>query len=186
MVPPPLPGLEEAAVEAACAVGLAGWRGEAHATVADLERYFAVNGYARASTVSDRGEFAIRGGVIDVFPPNAEEPVRLDLFGDTLESIRAFDPETQRSTKQLKDVALLPVSEALGMPWENPKAAASRKAAATDTNLPVFMRLPPKKGPAGGRPAGRVKTKKLRTRPARRPGRRGGSASRGSGCRWTG
>jgi len=81
--------------------------------LADLERYFAVNGYVRASTVSEHGEFAIRGGVIDVFPPSAEEPVRLDLFGDTLESIRAFDPETQRSTKQLKDVNLLPVSEAL-------------------------------------------------------------------------
>lgn len=81
--------------------------------IADLEAYFAVNGYQRASTVSERGEFAIRGGVIDVFPPTAEEPVRLDLFGDTLESIRAFDPETQRSTRQLKDVSLLPVSEAL-------------------------------------------------------------------------
>ncbi len=81
--------------------------------IADLEAYFAVNGYQRASTVSERGEFAIRGGVIDVFPPTAEEPVRLDLFGDTLESIRAFDPETQRSTKQLKDVSLLAVSEVL-------------------------------------------------------------------------
>jgi len=80
---------------------------------ADLEAYFSVNGYQRASTVSERGEFAIRGGVIDVFPPSAEEPVRLDLFGDTLEAIRAFDPETQRSTKQLKDISLLPVSEAL-------------------------------------------------------------------------
>ena len=81
--------------------------------LAELEAYFAVNGYQRASTVSERGEFAIRGGVIDVFPPGAEEPVRLDLFGDTLESIRAFDPETQRSTKQLKAFDLLPVSEAL-------------------------------------------------------------------------
>jgi transcription-repair coupling factor (superfamily II helicase) len=81
--------------------------------IRDLERYFAVNGYTRASTVSERGEFAIRGGVIDVYPPAAEEPVRLDLFGDTLESIRAFDPETQRSTKQLKEIDLLPVSEAL-------------------------------------------------------------------------
>src|SRR5882757_2610704 len=81
--------------------------------IADLETYFAINGYQRASTVSEKGEFAIRGGVIDVFPPSAEEPVRLDLFGDTLESIRAFDPETQRSTRQLKDVSLLPVSEAL-------------------------------------------------------------------------
>ena len=81
--------------------------------VADLERYFAVNGYMRASTVSDRGEYAIRGGVIDVFPPGAEEPVRLDLFGDMLESIRAFDPGTQRSTRQLTEIELLPVSEAL-------------------------------------------------------------------------
>ena len=81
--------------------------------VADLERYFAVNGYVRASTVSERGEFAIRGGVIDVFSPVADEPVRLDLFGDTLESIRAFDPDTQRSTRQLKSIDLLPVSEAL-------------------------------------------------------------------------
>ncbi len=81
--------------------------------IADLERYFAVNGYQRASTVSERGEFAVRGGVIDVFPPSAEEPVRLDLFGDTLESIRSFDRETQRSTKQLKTVDLRPVSETL-------------------------------------------------------------------------
>jgi len=81
--------------------------------IADLERYFAVNGYQRASTVSERGEFAIRGGVIDVFPPGAEEPVRLDLFGDVLESIRAFDPASQRSTGKLTATELLPVSEAL-------------------------------------------------------------------------
>ena len=81
--------------------------------LSDLERHFAVNGYQRASTVSERGEFAVRGGVIDVFSPGAAEPVRLDLFGDTLESIRAFDRETQRSTRQLKSIDLLPVSEAL-------------------------------------------------------------------------
>jgi transcription-repair coupling factor (superfamily II helicase) len=80
---------------------------------AEIERYFAVNGYRRASTVSERGEFAIRGGVIDVFPPTGGEPVRLDFFGDTLESIRSFDPETQRSTRQLTRVDLLPVSETL-------------------------------------------------------------------------
>src|SRR5215469_1291653 len=81
--------------------------------MAELERYFAVNGYHRASTVSERGEFAVRGGVIDVFPPGAAEPVRLDLFGDTLEAIRAFDRESQRSTRKLSHVDLLPVSEAL-------------------------------------------------------------------------
>jgi transcription-repair coupling factor (superfamily II helicase) len=85
----------------------------ANVVMAELERYFAINGYHRASTVSERGEFAVRGGVIDVFPPGADEPVRLDLFGDTLDGIRAFDRETQRSTRQLKSVDLLPVSEAL-------------------------------------------------------------------------
>ncbi|RSB46915.1 MULTISPECIES: transcription-repair coupling factor [Brevundimonas] len=80
---------------------------------AALERYVAANGYVRASTVSERGEYAIRGGVIDVFPPGFDEPVRLDMFGSELESIRAFDPETQRSTRQLKAVSLSPVSEVL-------------------------------------------------------------------------
>ncbi|HYC98352.1 transcription-repair coupling factor [Brevundimonas sp.] len=80
---------------------------------AALERYFAANGYMRASTVSERGEFAVRGGVIDVYPPGFEEPVRLDMFGSELESIRTFDPATQRSTGQLREVSLAPVSEAL-------------------------------------------------------------------------
>jgi transcription-repair coupling factor (superfamily II helicase) len=97
------------------AVLKAGYSAKVGASVdmAELERYFAINGYHRASTVSERGEFAVRGGVIDVFPPGAAEPVRLDLFGDTLDAIRAFDRETQRSTRQLQSVDLLPVSEAL-------------------------------------------------------------------------
>ena len=118
--------------------------------IADLERYFAINGYQRASTVSERGEFAIRGGVIDVFPPAADEPVRLDLFGDTLESIRAFDRETQRSTKQLKSVDLLPVSEVLlragylaafGAPGDDPLYATvseGARRAGMEHWLPLF------------------------------------------------
>ncbi|CAN5394772.1 transcription-repair coupling factor [soil metagenome] len=80
---------------------------------AALEKYFSVNGYMRASTVNERGEYAVRGGVIDVFPPGFDEPVRLDMFGSELESIRTFDPGTQRSTGNRKRVALSPVSEAL-------------------------------------------------------------------------
>ncbi|HEY7901609.1 MAG TPA: DEAD/DEAH box helicase, partial [Caulobacteraceae bacterium] len=97
------------------AVSTAAWSTAVGALVdiPTLELRLAVNGYQRASTVSERGEFAIRGGVIDVFSPGSHEPVRLDLFGDTLESIRAFDRETQRSTKQLGRIELLPVSEAL-------------------------------------------------------------------------
>jgi len=80
---------------------------------AKLMAYLSANGYNRSATVREPGDFAIRGGVIDLFPPGSEEPVRLDLFGDTLESIRSFDAETQRSTKQLKAVSLSPVSEVL-------------------------------------------------------------------------
>ena len=53
-------------------------------------------GYGRAGTVTDPGQYAVRGGILDFYPPGAR-PVRLDFFGDTLKSIRAFDPETQRT-----------------------------------------------------------------------------------------
>nr|WP_246753918.1 transcription-repair coupling factor [Jiella flava] len=68
-------------------------------------------GFERVSTVRERGEYAVRGGILDVFAPGAEEPVRLDFFGDTLETVRAFDPASQRTTRQLKRFELSPVSE---------------------------------------------------------------------------
>jgi transcription-repair coupling factor (superfamily II helicase) len=70
------------------------------------------NGYARTSTVRDVGDYATRGGILDLYPPGAAAPIRLDFFGDTLESIRAFDPETQRSVGQLRSLDLVPMSEA--------------------------------------------------------------------------
>lgn len=79
----------------------------------ELEAYFGRNGYNRVSTVSERGEFAVRGGIVDVFSPSQAEPVRLDFFGDTLESIRSFDPETQRSLKQVPSIDFMAVSEIL-------------------------------------------------------------------------
>ncbi|HEY1453510.1 MAG TPA: CarD family transcriptional regulator, partial [Roseiarcus sp.] len=78
----------------------------------DLIHWLEANGYARASTVRDVGDYAARGGILDLYPPGAAAPIRLDFFGDTLESIRAFDPETQRSTAQLRSLDLVPVSEA--------------------------------------------------------------------------
>ena len=69
-----------------------------------------VSGYGRAGTVTDPGQYAVRGGILDLYPPGAQ-PVRLDFFGDTLESIRAFDPETQRTAARLDSVELLPMSE---------------------------------------------------------------------------
>jgi transcription-repair coupling factor (superfamily II helicase) len=69
----------------------------------DLSGRLAQQGFERVDTVREVGEFAVRGGILDVFVPGAEEPVRLDFFGDTLESIRNFDPATQRSTTQAKE-----------------------------------------------------------------------------------
>ena len=64
------------------------------------------NGFDRVPTVREVGEFAVRGGIVDVFAPGSHEPVRLDFFGDTLESIRAFDAATQRTTGQRKSFDL--------------------------------------------------------------------------------
>ena len=68
------------------------------------------SGYVRAGTVTDPGQYAVRGGILDLFPPGGQ-PVRLDFFGDTLETIRAFDPETQRTEARLEAVHFLPMSE---------------------------------------------------------------------------
>src|SRR5215813_8277992 len=78
-----------------------------------LQSFFSNNGYMRTDTVREPGEFAVRGGIIDLYPAGAAGPMRLDFFGDTLESIRSFDPLTQRSTGKLDQAALRPVSEVL-------------------------------------------------------------------------
>ncbi|HEY7465000.1 MAG TPA: transcription-repair coupling factor [Candidatus Limnocylindria bacterium] len=70
-------------------------------------------GYEAAVEVSGVGEFASRGGIVDVWPPGTPEPVRIDLFGDEVESIRAFDPVTQASRRRLESAVLLPASEFL-------------------------------------------------------------------------
>jgi transcription-repair coupling factor (superfamily II helicase) len=79
----------------------------------DLVGFFQRNGYSRTDTVREPGEYAIRGGIIDVYPAGLAEPLRLDLFGDTLEAIREFDPMSQRSTGKREAVDLKPASEVL-------------------------------------------------------------------------
>ncbi|MEF3366998.1 transcription-repair coupling factor [Methylocystis sp. 9N] len=77
----------------------------------ELAHWLESNGYLRAGVVRETGEYAQRGGVVDLYPPGLPAPIRLDFFGDTLESIRAFDPETQRATGQLRALDLTPVNE---------------------------------------------------------------------------
>lgn len=78
----------------------------------ELSAWLETNGFTRSPTVRDTGEYAVRGGIVDLYAPGLAEPVRLDFFGDTLESIRAFDAETQRTTHQLRSLDLVPMSEA--------------------------------------------------------------------------
>ncbi len=70
-------------------------------------------GYSRTDTVIDHGEFALRGSIVDIFPSSLDQGLRLDFFGDELESLRLFDPATQMSVGTLKNHLLLPASEAL-------------------------------------------------------------------------
>jgi transcription-repair coupling factor (superfamily II helicase) len=77
----------------------------------ELIRRLNLAGFSRAGTVMEPGEFAVRGGILDLFPPGRTSPVRLDFFGDTLEHIKAFDPETQRTSKTVQKLSLMPVSE---------------------------------------------------------------------------
>ncbi|MBI1385682.1 MAG: transcription-repair coupling factor [Rhizobiales bacterium] len=76
-----------------------------------LARRLEMLGYGRTGTVMEHGEFALRGGIVDVFPPGRPRPLRLDFFGDTLESIKQFDPQTQRSAGAVNSLLLLPRSE---------------------------------------------------------------------------
>ncbi|MGH7117906.1 MAG: transcription-repair coupling factor, partial [Acetobacteraceae bacterium] len=78
---------------------------------ASLLHFLEANGYGRTGTVREPGEFAVRGGIIDLFPAGADEPVRLDLFGAQLESVKRFDPATQLSGRALTTLVLDPVSE---------------------------------------------------------------------------
>lgn len=76
-----------------------------------LVSFMTRNGYSRVGTVREPGEYAIRGGIVDLYPPGVEQPLRLDLFGDTLDALRRFDSITQRTTGEEDALRLGPVTE---------------------------------------------------------------------------
>ena len=76
-----------------------------------IAAFLEANGYTRAGTVMEAGEYAARGGILDIFPAGEAEPVRIDLFGDSIESIKRFDTGTQRSSTKVAELVLRPVSE---------------------------------------------------------------------------
>jgi transcription-repair coupling factor (superfamily II helicase) len=81
-----------------------------------LMSFLAADGYHRTDTVMEAGEYALRGGIVDLFAAGESVPVRIDLFGDEVESIKTFDPNTQRTSGALESLALRPVSEVLLTP----------------------------------------------------------------------
>lgn len=81
--------------------------------VENLRAYLVRMGYNQAPTVMEPGDYAIRGGLIDIFPPGASGPVRLDLFGDVFDGARRFDAATQRTIEKINRVELAPVSEVI-------------------------------------------------------------------------
>ncbi len=78
-----------------------------------LRNFLVRMGFTQSPTVMEPGDYAIRGGIIDIFPPGESGPVRLDLFGDVLDGARRFDPVSQRTTEKLEVVELAPVSEVI-------------------------------------------------------------------------
>ncbi|MEI8124913.1 MAG: transcription-repair coupling factor [Parachlamydiaceae bacterium] len=85
-------------------------KGEEYPFDAIIEK-LGIMGYQRGSIVSDKGQFAVRGGIIDIFPVSSPDPYRLEFWGDELESIRVFDPIGQKSVRQVDAVEILPAQE---------------------------------------------------------------------------
>ena len=99
------------------------------------------NGYVRTDTVHDQGEYAVRGGLVDLFPSGEELALRLDFFGDEIESVRSFDPADQRTVARLDGFVLLPASETL-LDDDSIKRFRSRyreKFGATATGDPLYQ-----------------------------------------------
>jgi transcription-repair coupling factor (superfamily II helicase) len=90
-------------------------------------------GYQRTSLVEERGDYSVRGGVIDLFPPLYANPLRVEFFGDKVESLRFFDPLGQRSLRSLKEAIVLPANEIL-------MTEANVQRARSMGRLPVLMR----------------------------------------------
>jgi transcription-repair coupling factor (superfamily II helicase) len=96
--------------EAIARTGVVLKRDEDHAPEDLVEKLFAT-GYVREDPVAGVGEFSMRGGILDIWPPGREAPVRVEFFGDTIDSLREFDPETQLSTGQLTAAEVPPMRE---------------------------------------------------------------------------
>lgn len=97
-------------------------------------------GYANCPLVEERGTFAVRGGILDIFPPSLPRPVRIDFFGDTIETLRSFDPLSQRSQEELESLTLLPPRELVLTPETLPPFVQRLKERADQLDIPADRR----------------------------------------------
>ena len=110
-----------------------------------LAEHLALAGYDRVDRVDERGQFAVRGGLVDVFPSTGREPFRVELFGDEIEQVRAFSPFTQRALHAEDSAVVYPAAERrpdvdeLGLPPEEDEPA---ELTAPDDLVPPVERLP--------------------------------------------
>jgi transcription-repair coupling factor (superfamily II helicase) len=95
------------------------------------------NGFVRTDLVGESGEFAFRGGILDLFPPNTAKPVRVELFGDTIDTLRWFDVETQRSEEPSGPITVLPMTQFANA--RETRSALSRRLS-LDFMDPLFKR----------------------------------------------
>jgi transcription-repair coupling factor (superfamily II helicase) len=108
-----------------------------------LAQLLQANGYVRTDTVHDQGEYAVRGSLVDLYPSGEDHALRLDFFGDEVESVRTFDPADQRTTGRIDGFTLLPASEAL-LDAESIKRFRSRYReafGATATGDPLYQAI---------------------------------------------
>lgn len=97
-------------------------------------------GYSNCPLVEERGSFAVRGGILDIFPPSLSRPVRIEFFGDTVETLRSFDPLNQRSLEPLASLNLLPSRELVLSPASLQEFIPRLKARADQLDIPADRR----------------------------------------------
>ena len=106
-----------------------------------LAEELALAGYERVDRVEDRGQFAVRGGIVDIFPTTGREPIRVELFGDEIEQVRAFSPFTQRALHPVDGATLYPAAERR-IDLLEPTLADDDEVAVPDDLVPPLDRVP--------------------------------------------
>ncbi len=102
-----------------------------------LARRFVACGYQRVNMVEDEGTFAVRGGIVDIFPPGQARPVRLDFLGDEITSIKTFDPESQRTFETLRELTIHPIRDVVYDDATVAHATARLRALGDEQQLPT-------------------------------------------------